>query len=157
MTSLDYEDVFNSFLGNITDHKLLTLDESDISELLIEYLHKSISQAYVFSLFNDVELDDDSEVISYELKYEINESLDKEFLTYVLGKAMVLEWITPQVQSTLNTMQGYFGKEQKYYSQANHLSELRGLKEDIDLEIRRRIRDRGSFNNSYLGGSRNGI
>ena len=153
MASLDYEDVFNSFLGNITDHKLLTLDESDVSELLMEYLHKSISQAYIFSLFDDVELDDDSEVISYELKYEISESLDREFLIYVLGKAMVLEWVTPQVQSTLNTMQGYFGKEQKYYSQANHLNELRGLKDDIELEIRRRIRDRGSFNNSYLGGS----
>ena len=43
-------------------------------------------------------------------------------------------------------------KEEKFYSQSQHLSELRGLVNDSRKQQRRMIADRGYAWNSYLDG-----
>lgn len=152
MASIDYETIFNSFLGNIVDYDLAQLDEDLANTLMKEYLRKAISQAYNYHIFSFITFDGDLETVSYEMEYPVNDFIDNEFVIYILSKAMVLEWITPQVNNTVNLAQMFTGKESKYYSQAAHLDQLRNLKSDIEVEIRRKIKDRGYVNNSYLGG-----
>lgn len=150
MASIPYETIYESFLGNVTDVSLANLSEDDLYELLTEYLHKSVSQPYVYSLFSVIELDDSTETLTYTMEYPIDENVDLNFVIYILGKAMVLEWISPQVRSTVNILQMYSGKEQKFYSQSAHISELRQMQSDIESEIRHRIMDRGYIFNAYL-------
>jgi hypothetical protein len=65
---------------------------------------------------------------------------------------MVYEWIHSQVNSVVNTAQFFGGKEQSFYSQANHLAELRNIENDAVLAVRNMISDRGYIYNGYLGG-----
>ena len=48
--------------------------------------------------------------------------------------------------------QMYGGKEQKFYSQANHLIEIKSMLKDCKTELRKMIRDRGYIYNSYING-----
>ena len=86
----------------------------------------------------------------YELKYTDDEHTDYDFVCNVLSSGMVLAWIEPQVKSMNNIHQIYGGKEEKFYAQANHLSELNKLQEQCEIALSRLINSRAYINNSYL-------
>ena len=151
MTSVSYDEIFSNFLGSITDYDLqVNLSPSDSYGLMTEYLHKTVADQYVKHLFNSVALDDDVQMLTFEMA---NGDDDIEFVVMAISKGMVYEWLHKEVRSRLNTAQFFGGKEQKYYSQAQHISELRGLQDDAFKEARRFIQDRGFISNSYLGGT----
>ena len=149
MSSITYDEIFSSFLSNITDYKIAEQNEDVTIEQLTEYLHKVIGTPYINALFVSVDLDDANSTLSYDMK---NPSVngDNLFVTMMLGKQMVYEWIHPQVRKTSLLAQMFSGKEVKYFAQANHLAELRQLESETELEVRRMIRDRGFISNPYL-------
>lgn len=71
----------------------------------------------------------------------------------VIATGMVVEWVTPQVNSVINTQQMFSGKEVNFYSQANHLAELQNLLKLSSSTLRKLIRDRGYYVNSYISGT----
>lgn len=150
MTSLSYEDIFSNFLGRVTDLRLLSLEDNQAYNVMTEYLHKSVAQPYVDRLFLSRSYDDDG--FNFELLNPTNEDSDADFILNVIGMGMVVVWLKPQVRSMVNTAQLLTGNEQKFYSQANHIAELRGLLEDSERELRGYIRDRGYIHNEYLNG-----
>ena len=87
----------------------------------------------------------------------VNEYADKNFVEELLAYQMIFEWINPKLKNTtlLNQMITN-SKESKYYSQAAHISELRGIMEDAENKVRSMLRDRGYIYNSYLGNNNNG-
>ena len=153
MTSISYEDIFSSFLGNVTDYNLTSLSVTDAYEIMTEYLHQTVADPYVYHLFSTCKLDDETQTFSYTLSYPIEENMDNEFVITALAKWMTYVWLHMQVKSVLNTVQAFMGKEQKYYSQAQHLSELRGLQDDAFKDARFFIQNRTFINNNYLGGA----
>ena len=150
MASLSYDEIFSDFLGSVTDYGLASIDVSDMYGLMTEYLHKALSLSYIRRLFSSISLDDTVQEIDFEVANKVDDDADVDFIKYILSKGMVVEWLKPQVRSKLNIAQFFGGKEQKYYSQSNHLSELRGLLEDTQLELRKAVRDRGYIYNPYL-------
>ena len=85
------------------------------------------------------------------MKYETADNSDEDFVTKILYKGMLVEWLTPQVRSKLNIAQMMTSnKESKFYSQAQHLSELRGMLEDTKIELRQIISEHGFIYNTYL-------
>lgn len=153
MGSLEYEDLFSFFLGYVTDVYPEDIDEDDLYEVWGEYLHKAVSKTYIRRLFSSISVDDDDETVDFELKKKTDDSQDEDFVKDILAKAMVVEWLQPQVKSKLNTMQLITGKhDQTFYSQSAHISELRALLDDTKTEVRQEIRDRGFVYNSYLDG-----
>lgn len=152
MTSVKYETIFNLFLGNITDYKLASLDENDAKAIMCELLHKSLASSYLRHIFSSSALDDTAETFTYEMTYETAND-ETDFVCNAISKWMVYEWLHNQVRSVLFTAQFFGGAEQKYYSQQQHLSELRNLEDSTYHEARKFVMDRGWINNSYLGGS----
>ena len=152
MTSVSYEEIFSDFLGNVGDYDFASLNTSDAYGLMTEYLQKSLKQSYVRDLFKSIICDNEILSLSFELENTIDDVRDRDFVVGIISKAMVVEWIKPQVRNRKNIAQMFAGKEQKYYSQSAHLAELRGLLEDVKLELRKEIRDRSSLHNSYIGG-----
>ena len=150
MASLSYDEIFSDFLGSVTDYGLASIDIDDMYGLMTEYLHKTLSLSYVRRLFSSVSFDDTIQVVTFEVINIVDEVADIDFVRSILSKGMVVEWLKPQVRSKLNVAQMFGGKEQKFYAQSNHLSELRGLLEDVQLELRKEIRDRGYIYNPYL-------
>lgn len=150
MTSISYEDIFNYFLGNVTDYQIASLSYEDAFSLMIEWLHKALSSANISRLFSDYCLDDEIQKFSFSLECEVKENIDIEFIKNILAKSMVIEWLRPQVRSKLLTSQYFGGKESNFYSQSSHLTQLRGLLEDSELEVERMLTNRDFVYNSYL-------
>lgn len=154
MTSLDYEEIFSSFLGSVTDYSLASLEPTEAYEVLTELLHKSLADRYVARLFKSKKLDDDVQKFSFEMKYVIDEYSDREFVINALAKWMKYEWLQKQVNNTALTSQFFGGKEEKFYAQANHLSELQALQSSAYDEAYGFIRNRGYIDNKYLEGNK---
>lgn len=152
MTSISYEDIFAYFLGGVSDYDIAKMKYSDAYPLMEEYLHKTIANAHVRSLFSTVNFNDDEGTLSYELDHVLDDSTDKYFVMNLLGNAMVIEWLNPRVRdlSLINQMVGS-DKSRTFYSQANHLNELRSLLESTTISLDKMITDRNAFYNSYLG------
>ena len=113
MASIDYEEIFGSFLENITDHELTSKSISEAYQIMTGYLHKALSNMYIYHLFSDITLSDDVQTVEYEMSHSINDAVDREFAVTILGKGMVQAWVSPKVQSLLLTAQMFAGKEQQ--------------------------------------------
>lgn len=150
MTSLSYDEVFDDFLGRVADYDFSRMDESTANYLMSEYLQKVVARSYIRRLFSQINVDKEIHSINFEISEKFDDDADREFVKTILSKGMVVEWLEPQVRSKVNISQFFGGKEQKYYSQSNHIAELRGLLEDTERDLRREIRDRGYVYNAYL-------
>ena len=151
MTSLSYDEVFDDFLGRVADFDFSTMDESTANYLMAEYLQKVVSRPYIRRLFKSISTDKEIHLVEFEMVDVVDEDADLEFVKTILSKGMVVEWLEPQVRTKVNIAQFFGGKEQKYYSQSNHIAELRALLRDTEAELRGEIRDRGYIYNAYLG------
>ena len=150
--TINYSEIFDSFRGTVKDYDLAELCENDSDEIMQEWLHKSFSNMFIHRLFLTFSFDDEIRTITFSMKKSIDDNIDKEFVINVMSKQMVYEWAHPQVRSKENTAQFYGGKEQSFYSQANHLTALMNLETEVMADVRRLIRDRGYVYNGYLEG-----
>lgn len=151
MPSLDYENVYSKFRLKASAYDLISMNDDDVSVFLCEWLHSSVNKPYIRRLFANITLDDLLQKITFEMKYSIDDNFDKEFIMDIIGIGMVIEWITPKINSLNNIVQVFGSKEEKFYSQSNHLSELRNLKHSLLNEQHSMIKERGYIWNSYLG------
>lgn len=154
MTTLDYEEIFSSFLGNVTDYNLASLNPTDTYELLKEYLHKALAESYVSRLFATKDLDDTIQVFSFELKRSQDEDSDKLFVITAITKWMIYEWYQDKVNSSVNVIQFFGTKEQKMYAQSTHMTSSLSLQKNAYDEAYRFIMRRGYIDNSYLEGKK---
>lgn len=122
-----YEKVYNRFLLKISDFNLVEVDDYSFDEMMNGWLSSAILR--VRKCQHDLSKRDD-EVQEFE---EDLSDLEIE----LLACGMVDSWLTPMLNSTELTLQFIGGKEEQYYSQANHISELRAMKEQNLLEMNR--------------------
>ena len=133
-----YEKVYSRFLSRTTDFNLAELDDYTLNEMLRSWLHSAIVNARTSS---DLTRDNENEVFNNDLS-----DLDIE----LLAMGMTMSWLDQTLNSSELTLQFIGGKEEKYYSQANHIAELRAMREDIRLEMKR-LHSYGTYtNNSYF-------
>lgn len=120
-----YEKIYDRFSQKITDFNLAEVDDHSLAKMLLSWLNSSIVN--VRKREHNLSLRDD------ELM-EFQEDLsDLEIEMLALG--MKLAWIDQYLNSTELVLQFIGGKEEKYYSQANHVAELRELRKDTLREM----------------------
>ncbi len=151
MTS-SYEKIYSSFLSRVTDYSFVEVNEDDVIDLMNGWMKSVVSQPYVRRLFSSILFDDYEEVVEFELKTSVDDSADDDFVTEILSRGMVIEWLEPQVKSVVNIAQMFGGKEQKFYAQSSHMAELKDMLKTAKSELRRMICDYGYINNSYING-----
>ena len=134
-----YEKIYGRFLNRTTDFNLVEMDDHTLNEMLKGWLHSAIINARTSS--NLSARDDVNEVFENDLS-----DLDIE----LLAMGMTMAWLDQTLNSTELTLQFIGGKEEKYYSQANHIAELRALREDTRLEMKRLHSYNTYTNNSYF-------
>lgn len=164
MLSISYEEIFSRFYTKVEAYDLMNLfkDVKMQNVILCSWLHSALSAPYVFRLFSTIvipeednieDLSDKNNKIEFELNYSINDYSDKNFIIEVLSYGIALAWIEPKVNSLVNISQMFGSSAEKWYAQANHLSEIRALRDDLNIKQRSLIRDRGYSNNDYLDGN----
>ena len=136
-----YEEIYNLAANKITDPEIALLLPEDIEELFHGYLISAIPKFRKCK--NDLSNRDD------ELRQFNVDLLDVE--KEILAILVVREWLQPQLYSALLTKQVFSDKEQKYYSQSSHISELRALDETLKIEAQKLSRDYTYGNSEYLG------
>lgn len=144
MTS--YETIYNCFLRKIDDPELanqLDTNPEWIEEDFKGYLHSAVSKQLKVIETETITFNDEEEYIEEDLS---------DFEVEILALGMVVEWLTPIVRRTANLRQMFGGKEEKWFSQSSHLSELTSMLEESKLEIRKLVRDHGYEHNSYIDG-----
>ena len=135
-----YSKIYDRFLSSITDYDLAYLPNDDIENVVHGWLLRAIADFYNCK----VDLDDrDDEIRCFNVDLS-NWEID------VLAKFMVAAWLNDQIASVNLTLQMFGGKEEKYYSQAQHLSSLVALRDSIRTEARKMSRDRSYIKNSYF-------
>lgn len=136
-----YEEIYNLASNKITDPEIALLLPEDIEELFHGYLISAIPKFRKCK--NDLSNRDD------ELRQFNVDLLDveKEILAILVAR----EWLQPQLYSALLTKQVFSDKEQKYYSQSSHISELRALDETLKIEAQKLSRDYTYGSLEYLG------
>lgn len=137
MTS--YEKVYGRFLNRTTDFNLSDLDDHTLNEMLKGWLHSAIVKTRTSTDLSA--RDDENEVFNNDLS-----DLDIE----LLAMGMTLAWLDPTINSTELTLQFIGGKEEKYFSQANHMTALKDLRESTKVEMQKLYRDSTYLNSSYF-------
>ena len=112
MTSA-FEDIFSRFLLKVTDYNFVRLDEETVNEMMIGWLKATLSKPYVRRIFSSLTISEDFEEIEFELKTPVDEQSDADYVEELVATGMVVEWVTPQVNSVINTQQMLSGKEVK--------------------------------------------
>ena len=135
-----YEKIYERFLSKITDFNLVEVDDYSFDKMMQGWLNSSIVRTRKCE--HDLSLRSDK---AQEFAEDLSD-LEIELLS--LG--MVDAWVTPMLNSTELTLQFIGGKEEKYYSQAQHLSELRNLKKENALEMNRLHNYYTYTNNDYF-------
>ena len=151
MITSEYDEIYSRFYLRVKDYEMIGLEEQLVKDMLNGYLRSTLSKPMVRRLFSSIELDDDIEEIEYELRDPLDNDADKDFVEEMLAIGMLVEWVSPRYHSTLLTSQFFSNSEQKYYSQANHLTEMKAMYEKAQTDLRKFIRDRG-YNNSVITG-----
>lgn len=150
MTS-EYSDVYSRFYLRVKDYEFAGMDEELVNEMLNGYMLSTLSKPMVRKLFSSLVINDDYEEIDYELREPLDDAADKDFVEEIIAIGMVAEWASPRYHSTLLTSQLFSNSEQKYYSQAAHLNEMKELYQKAQIDLRKVIRDRG-FANAAING-----
>ena len=159
MTSISLSEINSSFYIKVKCYDLFdqNLTRKVQNEFLCGYLHSALSDPYVSRLFSSINVID-SEVIvdgfvEYELKNKIDDFSDEHFVKEIIGYGMALAWITPEINSLNNTQLLVSDSSTKYYSQANHITALRSLRDDLENGRNNLIAMRGVSSNNYLSGN----
>lgn len=134
-----YETVYGRFLNQMTDFNLAELDDHTLNEMMKDWLHSAIVKTRTSSDLSA--RDDEGEVFNNDLS-----DLDIE----LLAMGMKLSWLEQRINSTEFTNLFVAGKEEKFYAPANQLAELRGMREDLRLEMKRLHSYDTYTNNSYF-------
>ena len=133
-----YETIFNRFGQKINDFNLVELDDYSLDQMLKDWLRSAVVRSRTTS---DLSRDDENEVFVNDLS-----DLDVE----LLAMGMVISWLDQTLNSTELTLQFVSGKEEKFFSQANHIAELRALREDTVREMQKLHTYNTYTNNSYF-------
>lgn len=138
MTS--YETIYNRALNKLEDPQLLMMPEEDLEEMLHGYLLSAIAKHRKC----EHDLSDRDE----ELKQFNSDLSDLEI--EILSILVLREWISQRLYSVTNVLQVFSGKETKWFSQSQHIAELRALDESLKIEAQKLSRDYTYTNNDYF-------
>lgn len=141
MTS-DISDIFTRFYLRVEDYKIAGLEEEIANELLNGYLRQTISKPFIRRLFSSVSFDEDVGEVEYTMREAWDDDADRDFVEEALAMGMVSQWLSTQYNTVRNTVQMFSNKEQQFFSQANHMTELREMYNKSNVDFRKFIRDR---------------
>ena len=152
MITMEFEEVYSIFHNKVDAYDFLELTDDEVETFEGEWLRSAASKPYVRRLFSSFTIDGDAETMDFEMGYGTDDDADRDFVTEVLALGMCIEWLSPKVNSMTHIYQTYASKEERFFSEASHMKEIRALRDSWKVEQRKLIRDRGYLYNSYIEG-----
>ena len=135
-----YETIYNRALSKIEDPTLAMLPEEDLENMLHGYLMSAIAKHRKC----EHDLSDRDEELK-QFNFDLSD-LEIEIISILMTR----EWISQRLNSVTNVMQVFGGKEEKWFSQASHIKELREMDDRLRLEAQQLSRDYSYIDNDYF-------
>lgn len=135
-----YSTLYEKCLSKIEDPTLAMLPEEDLENMLHGYLMSAIAKHRKC----EHDLSDRDEELK-QFNFDLSD-LEIE----IIGILMTREWISQRLNSVTNVMQVFGGKEEKWFSQASHIKELREMDDRLRLEAQQLSRDYSYIDNDYF-------
>lgn len=151
MFKISYNEVYSSFFSKVESYDLTNMVESHAYNMMQEWLHSVFGDPRIVKFFKDLNIDDEVNQLTLSLnKSSGSEQVDKMYVTNLLATGVALKWVEPKYRSQLNTNQVFGGKEEKYHSQAQHMTAILSMKQDLESSFYKLIRDYGVYHNDYV-------
>ena len=150
MLSVTYDAIYSRFLSKVQAYDLLELTMENTYEQLNEWLLSVKADARVRKIFSSLSFDDVGKTVSFTLRNPVDDSNDIDFVIEVFGLGIAWKWVEPKYKSILNQAQFFGGKEQKWFSQSNHMEQLKVMNDSARNDLYKLIASRGYYFNSYL-------
>lgn len=149
---ITYDEIFSRFLSKVEAYELLEMVEEQANQRMADWLVSVKSNPRVRKMFTTITLDDTEATVTCEMKNSQGDAdSDKDFVTELLGTGIAWKWVEPKYLSVLNINQKYLsGKEIKFFSQAQHMNELKNMYDGLKNQLYKMIRDYGVLYNKYL-------
>lgn len=139
MPSINYEAIYKRALTRINDLELATYTQDDFYEYLKEWLHTTSSAPLLRKKFSKYSLDDELMTLTFELNNSVDEDYDKNFVTSILAKGVIINYFPSKLENTANLAVMIGGKEEKKllgnYNQ--NMERLKVLERDFERELSR--------------------
>jgi hypothetical protein len=119
-----YDSIYQSFLQKISDYSFLSMDDTTLKSNLFGYLKSSITK-FKRCKNNLSQRDDISSQFYIDLTDEEIE---------ILSIYMMVEYLSPKLVTSDLIQQSLSAKDYNIYSQANHIKEIRTLRDTYKLE-----------------------
>lgn len=118
-----YENIYSRFLPKITDYSFLNLSDAEVEDHLETFLKSSIIKFRYCDKLSERD----------ELIKQFTEDLTDEEIE-ILSILMCVEYLTPKLLTDDLLKQKLNSKDYSLYSQANHVKEIRGLRDVFQQE-----------------------
>lgn len=118
-----YESIYSRFLPKITDYSFLNLSDEEIKSNLETYLKSSIIKFRYCDKLSDRD----------EVLKQFNKELTEEEQE-IISVLMCVEYLTPKLLTDELLKQSLNSKDYSLYSQANHVKEIRALRDEYQQE-----------------------
>lgn len=135
-----YSTLYEKCLSKIEDPTLAMLPEEDLENMLHGYLMSAIAKHRKC----EHDLSDRDEELK-QFNFDLSD-LEMEIISILMTR----EWISQRLNSVTNVMQVFGGKEEKWFSQASHIKELREMDDRLRLEAQQLSRDYSYIDNDYF-------
>ena len=135
-----YSTLYEKCLSKIEDPTLAMLPEEDLENMLHGYLTSAIAKHRKC----EHDLSDRDEELK-QFNFDLSD-LEIEIISILMTR----EWISQRLNSVTNVMQVFGGKEEKWFSQASHIKELREMDDRLRLEAQQLSRDYSYIDNDYF-------
>lgn len=143
-----FREIYDSFLGKITDDMYLELTQEDTDKMLFELFEKAL-HFFEFPRVN---------IYNYNIELEeYNIDLTTEEIN-IISTYMVVCWLGQQLATVENVRMKYSGSDFKFTSQANHMAKIQAMRKEYEREgfhlqrlYKRRKADEKGIMKSTLG------
>lgn len=116
-----YHQIYNRFLNKITDFDLPAMDDTELANYCLKFMQSAILK--IRTLSNDLSARND-------LTMEFDNELE-EIEIEIISCLMVAEWVNQKLYNTQLTVMFLGTKDEKFNSQANMITALKTLRDDM--------------------------
>lgn len=147
MASIEFDDIYNRALSRINDLKLASYDETDFYDIMLEWLKSCSSSPRFRKLFSSFVVDEDEEVIEFEMSQSVDEGYDVDFVTTLLAKGIILNYLPSRLEDTVHLATMIGGTEEKKLldNYKNNMERLNRLNREFNRDIARHSYYFGSY------------
>lgn len=150
MPSIQYEAIYKRALTRMDDLNLASYDEEDFYTYMREWLHTTVSSPLLRKKFSSFSLNDELMKLDFTLSYSVDDDYDKEFVTSLLAKGVIVNYMPSRIDSDKNlaVMVGSDKEKKIIGNYSKNIERLNELKREWERDLTRHTYYFGEYGGS---------